>query len=248
MLLQRFYRAAEIPDSALLGKRIFKKTIYENAQLSAADAKALKEDVSAITWQYSLKPNSVQIHSFEDEVREYLEVAVLEVSLRSRKRSDRIANLLHRSIPYPLVLVLTESDGLLLSVAHKRFSLAEKGTIVAEKPIGTNWLSEPINERDELFLNSLRHSGLSHQNFYSYYEDFGKRVLAHNCSEISGAFRFEGTDEERRTALEEYEEMAQEIAKLKSKVKKATQFAEKVELNIAIKDLERRLTDAVARL
>lgn len=249
MIVRKFYNATAFPESALLEKRVFKKLIRENVQLGTADEKALKEDVSTITWQYALKPNNARILPFEDETREYLEVAVLEVALRSRKREDRIANVLHRAIPYPVILILVENDALLVSVAHKRFSQAEKGAIVAEKPVNTNWLVEPLAESDELFLTSLRHADLSHQNFFAYYEDFARRVLAHKCAELSGSFKLQDdTDEERRAALEELEELRREVTRLKGQVKKATQFAEKVELNIAIKELEGRLADATAKL
>ena len=110
MIVRKFYNATAFPESALLEKRVFKKLIRENVQLGTADEKALKEDVSTITWQYALKPNNARILPFEDETREYLEVAVLEVALRSRKREDRIANVLHRAIPYPVILILVEKS------------------------------------------------------------------------------------------------------------------------------------------
>ncbi len=45
--------------------------------------------------------------------------AVIEAALSSRRRSPRIAEMIQRAIPYPVLLVMVEGSGYCVSVAHK---------------------------------------------------------------------------------------------------------------------------------
>src|SRR5680860_494466 len=94
------YASMGIPDACQLGKRVFKKPFHENAKLGATDKKAFREDIDTVTWQYTLKPSTIPIQPYEDDQREYHEVAVLHVNLKTRKRTARIAEIMHRAIPY----------------------------------------------------------------------------------------------------------------------------------------------------
>ena len=68
----------QLPEACHLGKRVFKKLFHEHAPLKAADARALRDDVDTIVWQHTLKPTTIAIPAFQDDEREYLEIAVLE--------------------------------------------------------------------------------------------------------------------------------------------------------------------------
>ena len=76
-MIEILYQKMGLPQSAHLGKRIFKKLFQENAKLGATDKKALREDVDTITWEYSLKPSTIPIKPFSDEKHEYLEIAII---------------------------------------------------------------------------------------------------------------------------------------------------------------------------
>ena len=69
---------------------------------------------------------------YRDEQRAYLELAVLLVDLREAGKVSRIAELIHRAIPYPVLLILADSDGLMLSLAHIRWAQKEADKTVLE--------------------------------------------------------------------------------------------------------------------
>jgi len=98
-----FFRA---PEECRLGKRVFKKLFHDNAKLSSADKKALQDDVDTILWQYTFKPTTIPIQPYVDDQREYAEIVVLQVFLRNLKRYKRIIEIIHRAIPYPMILEL----------------------------------------------------------------------------------------------------------------------------------------------
>lgn len=239
------YDAMATPEACHLGSRVFKKLFHENAKLSAADKKAFQEDIDTITWQYTLKPSTLPIQAYEDDQREYQEVHVLQVDLKTQKRINRIAEVIHRAIPYPLIIVFAFGTKCALSLAHKRFSQAEKGAIVAEEFIITDWidLSAPTPVQ-QAFLDSLAVSALPHTHFFAFYSAIWDRLIALGCARLTGEYRIEVNTErreERRQQLARCHELELQITECKSAIKKEMQFNRQVELNTQIKRLEQRL-------
>lgn len=238
-----FYDQLGIPEASLLDKRIFKSMVLEHGQLTSADKKTLSSDVTKLTWKYTLKAGTVQVLPYEDAEREYLEVAVVEVVLSSRRRSTRIAEMIQRAIPYPVLLVMVEENGLCVSVAHKRFSLAEKGSIVAEGFLCSPWIEPPLSDLDQAFCEALALSSLSQVDFYALYRGMANAVLARMCAELTGTFALDvgQPEQDRMRRLEQCHEMARKISRLRVAIGKQDHFASQVELNTRIKKLKTRL-------
>ena len=248
--LNAFYDRLGLPEVSLLDKRIYKRMVLEHGDLTTADKKTLSEDVTKLTWKYTLKADTVQVLPFEDAEREYLEVAVVEAGLSSRKRAPRIAEMIQRAIPYPVLLIMIEGSGVCVSVAHKRFSLAEKGSIVAEDFLSSPWSGEPPTEIDEVFCDALSLRNLSRVDFYALYRSMVQAVLARSCAELTGRFVLDTSVSEvdRRRRLDQCHEMQRDIGSLRAAIGKQDRFAEQVELNIQIKELETRLARTKAEL
>ena len=251
-MIDVLYDSMAIPEPCQLGKRVFKKLFRENAPLGVTDKNAFREDIGTITWQYALKPSTIPIQAYEDEQREYLEVAVLQVDLQTQKRTGRIAEVMHRAIPYPLVIAFVFETVCALSLAHKRFSQAEKGAIVAEDFIITDWidLSAPTPVQKD-FLASLAVSALPHTHFFAFYSALVDRMIALDCARLTGQYRLEAVAEkraERRERLAICHELEVDIAEHKTAIKAETQFNRQVELNTKIKQLEQHLRRDAALL
>lgn len=256
-----------LPDASYLGKRIFKKHFFENATLTPADKKSLQDDVGTITWQYTLKPNTIQIKPYTDEQREYLEIAILEITLRSLRNYKHLAEVIHRAIPYPLLLVFVQNlrtsneeledddnsedmpretvSKVALSVAPKRFSQAEKGAIVAEEFFTTGWIDfEKLSDIEQTFLDRLNLSGLPHTHFLAFYLALVDRFIALDCASLTGKYRLDNEEisqEARRQQLTVCHDIEGKIIKLRATLRKETQFNRKVELNVQIKQLDKQL-------
>ena len=245
-----FYTELGLPDASLLDRRIFKRMVLEHGELTASDKRTLSEDVGKLTWKYTLKASTVQVLPYEDAEREYLEVAVVEAVLTSRRRAARIAEMIQRAIPYPVLLVMVEGNGLSVSVAHKRFSQAEKGSIVAEDFLRSPWIERPLSDIDREFCDALSLRQLSQVDFYALYRDMVLAVLARMCAELTGAFALDGArpERERRQHLEQCHQIDREMSSLRVAISKEDRFAEKVELNTRIKELEARLAATKAEL
>ena len=251
-MIETLYKKMAIPDACHLGKRIFKKLFHENAKLGATDKKAFREDIDVITWQYTLKPSTIPIQAYEDNQREYHEVAILQVNLKTLNRTSRIAEIIHRAIPYPLVVVFAYKTMCTMSLAHKRFSQAEKGAIVTEDFLITDWIDLLAPTLiQQAFLDSIALSVLPHTHFYAFYSALTDRTVALDCARLTSEYRLESAAarrQARRDRLAVCHNLEIQIAGHKAAIKNETQFNRQVELNLKIKKLEKQLQTITAEL
>ena len=109
-MIEAFYQKMAIPKACFLGNRVYKKLFYENAPLNVTDKKAFGDDIVTIQWRYTLKPETINIARFQDDERDYPEIAVLQVNLKENKYYKRIAQIIQRAIPYPLLIVFSQGS------------------------------------------------------------------------------------------------------------------------------------------
>ena len=125
----------DLPDSSWVNQRIPQKLLLENGASTAADKRSINEGIDELIWIAALKPVTVGVPEFRDESHEYLEIAVLLLTLCDGAKTTRLVELVHRAIPYPVLLFIEQGIRLSLSVAHKRWSQSEAGKTVLEGDI-----------------------------------------------------------------------------------------------------------------
>lgn len=240
--IEDFYTNLGLPEACSLGNRLFKKQFYEHGQLVAADKKAFVEDIEGIDWSYTLKPSTINIPKLEDDAHEYLEIAVLQVMLTAIERHARIASVIQKAIPYPLLIVFVRGQHMAIHAADKRINRADANKIVVEASYDTGWIdiSAPSAEQDA-FLSDFRATNFSYRNLHDFYQDAVARIIALNCAAHSG--RYTPPDETKRpkadrlAALRQMEKLHQERAETRNKLKKEKNLGTQVNLNTLIKQL-----------
>ncbi|HGN9466923.1 DUF4391 domain-containing protein [Providencia stuartii] len=212
---EAFLEGLNVPNNCVLNKPLFKKMFQEHTGLDAKDKKALKDDVDKIRWLYTLKPSTINIAPFSDDLRDYGELAFLYVELNNTKSAERIGHLINRAIPYPLVIFFVHSESktiedgikatgepdsnlrekqhakelLAICLADKRINKADQAKWVIEELQLSPWLSlGNVTEIAKVFFNSLNFTSLPHSNFWQFYQAIMARVQALQCAEISGRF------------------------------------------------------------
>jgi hypothetical protein len=247
-VVDRLYEALDLPERSYLGKRVYKRFFHEHAKLGVTDRKALSEDIDTILWQYTLKPSTVPVQPYHDEEREYLEVAIVQVTMKNQKRTTRITEIIHRAIPYPVILILAYDTMVLVSLAQKRLSRAESDAIVAEDFATSDWIDlANIREVEDQFLQSVSFRRLPATDFLVYYAGFFDRVIALEAARVSGRFDVESVAGKRKH-LQRYSELNREIAEFRAAIQKETAFNRKVELHSKINELEDLRDREVQRL
>ncbi len=242
--------ALALPQDARVDQRVPKKLLTEQGAITAADKKYIQEGIEELVWVAALKPTNVGIAIYRDEVREYLEIAVLDLVLRPTAKAQRLSELIHRAIPYPVVLIMTQGETLFLSLAHQRFSQNESGKSVVDGKITTTVLC-PDTEFEKTFLGSIALAAQPSQNLFALYQGWVERVEALLAARITGQFSKEITPEnaaDRREALSDRAQLERELVSLRGQATKEKHINQRVELNLAIKKLEARLKELTAKL
>lgn len=261
-------RALALPDRSRVDQRVPKKMLAEHGAPTAADKRLLTDGIEDLQWIAALKPGTVAVPAYRDEVREYLEVAVLVVRARAThsKLSQmlRLAELVHRAVPYPVVLIQTlatpaatsgpPATPLALSVVHKRAAQNEAGKVVLDGDLVRTELAGSdgaSNDSAGPLLDVLALDRQPHQDLMALYQGWMDCLTAAEAARITGRFRLADDANQaaaRRDALRTCQRLEQEAARLRNLASKERQMVKKVDLNLALQRLQADLNAARAQL
>lgn len=258
--------ALHLPASCRVDQRIPKKMLIENGAPTATDKRLLNDAIAEIQWVAALKPNTVGVPDYRDQEREYLEVAVLSIAMRGAKpvaeneadistsdalakpvNTTRLAELVHRAVPYPVMLLLATPQGLNLSLAHKRWAQNEAGKVVLDSEVATIDLAGDLSPSHP-FIQSLALARQPQATLTALYQGWLDCLTALQASRYTGTFKAAGDAAQaaaRRSALRECQRLDQEAARLRALAAKEKQMAKQVDLNLALKRVQADL--AIAR-
>lgn len=237
--------ALDLPPGTRVDARVPKNMLVEQGAPLPADKRAIQDGVDEMQWLAALKPNTVAIPAFADEVHVYPEIAVIAAIFRAEARATRLTELIHRAIPYPVLLVTAGPDSVAVSVGPKRAAQNGGGKIVVERVVvvgGLDPLAPPEMER--AFLDSLALRNQLSRDLSTVYDGWLARIEALTAARLSGAYVVSDngqTIERRRAALESHAQLTREIAGLRAKAAREKQLNNRVDLNIEIQRLEQSL-------
>mgnify|MGYP001205341349 CR=1 FL=1 len=243
--------ALNLPTAASVDQRVPKKLLLENGAPTAADKRLINEGVEAIQWLAVLKPASCGVPEFRNEVREYLEIAVLHAILREQAKEARLIELLHRAVPYPVLLLIERGNSVSVSLAHKRQALKEVGKVVMDGVSATVSLPTADNDISAAFLEAMDIARQPPATLHALYQGWMDTVLALQAALLSGDFRLLDSVEraqQRCDALQASFVLQGQIASLRSAAAKASQMARQVELNIELRRLQAELSITRSKL
>jgi hypothetical protein len=234
--------ALDLPPHARVDARVPKKMLVEQGAPTAADKRAIQDGIDELQWVAALKPNTITIPAFTDQTHDYSEIAVIAAAFRSDARVTRLTELIHRAIPYPVLLITIGADGVSLSVAPKRAAQNEGDQVVVERVVvvsGIDPTAPAIIER--AFLDSLALERQPSRDLSTIYGGWLARIEALVAARLSG--RYLAKDESdlinrRRSALEEHSRLVREVSQLRTQAARAQQISRRVDLNQKIKAIE----------
>ena len=249
MNADRIIDALALPLQARIDQRVPKKLLIENGSPTSADKRSISEGVEEIAWLASLKPTTIGVPAYEDEVRQYLEIAVLSLHLRPGAKAARLRELVHRAIPYPVALVAVQEGQTVLSLAHIRHAQNEAGKFVLDGEVEAVTVSD--DSSGQAFLATLALASLPNGNLWLLYQGWLDRLPALEAARITGVFLLSPDREAadaRRTTLREIARLDGEMTDLRGQAEKESQLNRRVELNLAIRRLDAERTRHLDRL
>ena len=244
--------ALALPDRALVDRRVPKTLLIENGAPTTADKRQIREGVEEIRWLAALKPTTVGMAEYRDSNREYLEIAVLTLRLRSGARAERLTELVHRAVPYPVLLIAWQGDAPEFSLAHKRWSQSKAGKTVLDGDVVTARFGDvSADELTTAFADALAISRQPRTTLHALYQGWIDTVQALRAAKVTGDFLIPTSTmqgEVRAAALQEYKRLESRIAELSAAARKETQIARQADINLELKRLRTDRDTARTRL
>lgn len=244
--------ALDLPAPARVDKRIPKKLLLENGAPTAADRRLITEGIDSVVWVAALKPTTAGIPAFVDEVHEYLEIAVIAVALRRPTKAARVASLVHRAIPYPVLLILHDERQVGLSAAHKRRSLVEAGKMVLDDD--EMWVSVDDAADAALlpaFTDAIALTRQPRTSMQTVYQGWIDTLVALAAARLTGTFTMLASAPEaeaRRAATSQYKRTEAEMGRVRKLAARETQVSRQVELNQQLARLKATLGETRTKL
>lgn len=239
--------ALGLPPGARVDARVPKKLLVEQGAPTPADKRAIQEGIDELQWFAACKAATIGVPAFSDDTREYLEIAVVACAFRPAAKAKRLIELIHRAIPYPVVLITTDENCVAVSAAHKRRAQNEAGRVIIDRVVVATGLQPDTDDATQAaFLKSLSLAQQPRSDLYALYAGWLARIEAMNAARLTGAFVATGDSvaiDQRREALDAHTRLAKEIDILRGKAKREKQLSRRVNLNM---EIQRREADLAA--
>ena len=227
-----------LPSSTSIERKLFKKQFLDNFSLTTNEKKILSECVDSITLNNLLNKDSINILPFTNETHNYQEIAVISVEINNQSKAKEITNIILH-IPYPVVLILIYKEQIQINISPKRLNISDVSKLVVEEQYFTKWIDfKNLTSIDETFLHSLNINNHSFRNFLAFYESFIDKLISYNASIYSGTFSI---SKDTKMILENIQKTEAQIIDIKNKIKKETNFNDKVNMNMQLKNLNDKL-------
>lgn len=250
-LAESLIAALGLPASCRVDQRVPKKMLIDHGASTAPDKRLLNDCIESVQWLAALKPHTVGVPIWRDDEREYLEIAVLAVTLRRPSAPStptappasvaRLTGLLHRAVPYPMLLLLEAPHGLTVSAAHKRWAHNEAGKVVLDGDVLAAGLTGTAPGLPAAFLHAVALGQQPHTHLLALYEGWMACLLALQVAQHTGQFLCQNGLQplsNKRKQLQKYEHLLADAARLRSQAGKAKQMAQQVALNLELQRLQ----------
>lgn len=245
-LMRAVVEAMALPEKAMVRQRIPKKVLLEQGLPTAADKRAVQDGLEELWWVAALKPATCGLAAHTDAERDHSEVAVLALLLRPGAKTARLVELVHRAIPYPVVLLAQDSKACTLSLATKRAHQSEKARWVVDEVRST-----PPLAHDQDLLAAMPLHAQAATDLRQLYERWLATVEAAQAAKLTGRFKVPANAAEHlrlREALEKVGALERELVLLRAKAKREKQMNRAVNLNLEIKQKESQAKNIVSAM
>ena len=243
--------ALALPAGAHVDRRVPKTLLIENGAPTAADKRRIRDGVEEIRWLAVLKPTTIGVAEYRDAVREYLEIAVLKLTLRGGVGAERVTELVHRAVPYPVLLFVWQGETAGLSLAHKRWSQGEGGETVLDGGIISAALGEDGgSELARAFVRALALRRQPRATLYALYQGWIDTAQALDAARVTGEFRMlsSAAAVQRAAAIDEYRSVDGRIAQLRAEARKERQLSRRAAVNVELAELRKHRRATLERL
>ena len=211
-----------LPERTLYNRKIPKSKFYEKLAANSRIKELFVEQVDSIVWKHKLSRETTNLEPTET----VQEVQVFEIQLRQRELNQELLEKIDRAVPYPILHVLRYGDEAKLMIAYKERHTSNENRSVVQAYYQSDW--QPLSQFTVNILQGLTLEAV--------YENLVRHLMP--SGEEAAATLPEAV--ERQQARERLE---RECDRLEAKIRNEKQFDKKVEMNMTVNQLKKKLSE-----
>ncbi|TCS84502.1 DUF4391 domain-containing protein [Tepidibacillus fermentans] len=257
MSASTFYRQIGL-ESKLpsLNKKLDKKNFYDYVDLNRKEKDVITKAIERMELTFLLTPSTINIQPFINEEFHYEGIMFITIQLRETATDKQISvidEVIHGTLPNPTINVFQmNNNDILISTCMKRLNKVNRSSVVLGEIHHTTWIN--LDYQTQIvkdFIQSVHLTKINFANFYEFYKDIDIAVQAFQNANIIGNFQIVKDEQQRlqkQLLIQQISVCETEISKLKTAIKKETQFNKKVEFNVKIYQLQKKIAELKQQL
>ncbi|WP_026966555.1 DUF4391 domain-containing protein [Algoriphagus terrigena] len=206
---------SQLPKPTQVNKVIPKNAF--DSYCTAQQKRLFTEKVEKIRWTNKLAWETINLPSVQIK-----EIQCFEIDLRDREGIDEVLKIIDRAIPYPILFSLSFGTFMKRLISQKHPHPTNEDNAVVDWTFESPWTAEPIEIHFDLRENL-------------------DEVFRRLCLAVSGENELQMGIDQLVTFKKESQDLESKIQKIKSRIANEKQFNRRVELNLELQTLERRL-------
>lgn len=236
----------EVPRDCVADIVVPKKEVFEADDSNTKDKKIFTDIVKQILLCYNFSEENIRVEKYIDEIRSYENVVLFNIKLKydnvhkigagkfkEDDKIDRVANVVMRSIPYPMILTMQYENELKFYGAHIRDSRADFDKIVIDGDMhSTNWMDiYNLSEIEEDFISKIQLDYLDKTDLYDFYDSYITSIIQHDgATTVNGIVDLPVEEIKRINA--EISTLERKVREIEKEIDEETNFNRKMDLNI----------------
>ncbi|WP_299581695.1 DUF4391 domain-containing protein [uncultured Sunxiuqinia sp.] len=202
----------QLPQTTIVNK-VIPKNAFDN-YTSSKQKRMFIDKVAKIKWENKLSATTINLEGIEVE-----EIQIFSICLKEKDQIADLIQIIDRSIPYPIIFLVTHGEEAMISLAKKHPHPTNENTAVIDWTFTSAWFDKAENPYQLNLRQSL---------------DF---IFNDLCFQLSGKTQSDSSDISALIEnVQQIKQLQQKITKLEQEIKRCKQFNRKVELNLELQE------------
>jgi hypothetical protein len=209
----------DLPYSTEVNK-VIPKNAFETYS-SPKQKKQFTELVQRITWLNKLSVETTNLNSIEIK-----ELQIFHLELKSKQKIDSLISVVDKAIPYPIVFIISIENEYYISTSKKHLHPLNQDNAIIDWRFESEWI----------LMNEIKFSLNLKKSLDEVFFDFCNQLVSPSKKKLK-------TIDDVVEYDKNVSSISREIEKLNTAIKNCKQFNKKVELNMKLSNLKRRLIE-----
>lgn len=210
----------DYPKAAYFGRSVPKAKIYGHAGASSRLRQLFVDQVDQIIWRYKLAPETINLPA----TKTVTEIQVFSITLRTSELAEDVLLAIDRAVAFPIIFELLHGGKRKVTAAFKRPSAANSGKWVVSAYFSSGWEAE----------DNPRQSLPTALNLGALYDRLLSALMPKGVGSTEPI-------EVRVERIETIRAKEREIARIKARLSRETQFNKRIAINAELREATNQL-------